>query len=123
MNLCKLKIKHIFDQHELIKVYQAVFNVDSKIKFNTNHSSSFRGEICEKATTIPWSCIPFAYFVQKCIKLRLSEAVTGILTRNTDKLNYLSVALVSCCLGSVNVLYAAYDIDVLCIVSCLPSCH
>jgi hypothetical protein len=55
--------------------------------------------------------------------MRISEAVTGILTRNTDKLNYLSVALVSCCLGSVNVLNAAYGIDVLCVVFCLPSCH
>jgi hypothetical protein len=125
LNLRKLEIRHILDQHELIEIRQAVFNVDSKTKFDKNHSSasSFRDEICEQAATIPSSCIPFIYFVQKCINLTLSEAVPGILTGNTYELNYLSVALTSCCLGSANVLNAAYDIDVLCIVFCLPSCH
>jgi hypothetical protein len=69
----------------LIEIRQAVFSMNSKTKFDKNRSStsSLREEICEQAATITSSCIPFMYFVQKCIKLTLTEAVPGILTGNT----------------------------------------
>jgi hypothetical protein len=120
-NSRKLEVSHILDQHELSEIRRAVFNVDSKISFNHNLSYDFKDEICELAATISSSRISFMYFVQKCLTLRLPGAATSILTRNIKKLKYLSVALTSCCLGSVNILNAAYNIDVLCIVYCLPS--
>jgi hypothetical protein len=53
LNVCKLGIDIYWNNmNYVIEIRQAVFNVDSKIKFNKNHSSSFRDKICDEAAYI-----------------------------------------------------------------------